>query len=267
MDIENIIKDYYNLYDEDSRFSSRHGRVEYLTTIAYIEKYLRPGMRIIEIGAATGRYSHYFARKGYRVDAVELVEKNIEIFRRNTEPGEDVTITQGNATNLTGIPSDTYDITLLLGPMYHLFSDADKKAALAEAKRVTKPGGLLYVSYCMNEASIINFGFVKGNIRRELEKGTITSDTFKCTSVPEYVFEIYRREEIDALTEPLGMTRLHFVGTDMYTRYFKDVIKAMDDETFELYLRYHMFICERPDMTGLSHHTLDILQKTEVPTV
>lgn len=91
----------------------------------YVEKYLKPNMRVLEIGAATGRYSHALAQKGYRVDAVELVEHNIEIFKQNTIEGEPVTITQGNAMDLSAFESDTYDITLLLGPMYHLFTRED----------------------------------------------------------------------------------------------------------------------------------------------
>ncbi len=55
--------------------------VEYITAMKYIDKYLKPNMRVLEIGAATGRYSHALAQKGYRVDAVELVEHNIEIFK------------------------------------------------------------------------------------------------------------------------------------------------------------------------------------------
>ena len=73
----------------------------------YIEKYLRPGMRILEIGAATGRYSRCFAQQGYRVDAVELVEHNIEVFKKNTKPGENISITQGNAKKLIGFVDDT----------------------------------------------------------------------------------------------------------------------------------------------------------------
>ena len=73
--------DYYNTHDEDVRLLSKHGRVEFLTTVKYIEQYLKDGMKIIEIGAATGRYSHYFAQKGFEVDAVELIEHNIEIFK------------------------------------------------------------------------------------------------------------------------------------------------------------------------------------------
>ena len=72
---------YYSGYDEEGRLLSRHGQVEYLTTMRYIEKYLRPGMRILEIGAATGRYSHALAQKGYAVDAVELIQHNIDIFK------------------------------------------------------------------------------------------------------------------------------------------------------------------------------------------
>lgn len=52
------LTNYYEGYDEEGRLVSKHGMVEYITTMKYIEKYLEPGMRIMEIGAATGRYSH-----------------------------------------------------------------------------------------------------------------------------------------------------------------------------------------------------------------
>ena len=67
--------------------------------------------------------------------AVELVEHNIEIFRQNTLPGEAVTVTRGNALDLTGFESDSYDVVLLLGPLYHLYTPADKRRALEEAIR------------------------------------------------------------------------------------------------------------------------------------
>ena len=74
METKEILGKYYENYDEDGRLRSRHGMVEFLTTMRYVRKYLRPGMRILEIGAATGRYSHSLARDGYQVDAVELLE-------------------------------------------------------------------------------------------------------------------------------------------------------------------------------------------------
>ena len=154
-----FLVDYYNTHDEDVRLLSKHGRIEFLTTVKYIEKYLKDGMKIIEIGAATGRYSHYFAQKGFAVDAVELIEHNIEVFKTKTLPGENVRIKQGNAIDLSEYPDNSYDATLLLGPMYHLFGFEDKQKALLEAKRVTKSGGIILVAYCMNEYSVLPFAF------------------------------------------------------------------------------------------------------------
>lgn len=130
--------DFYNSYDEEGRLETKYGAVEFLTTMRYIEKYIRQGDSVLEIGAATGRYSHALARRGYTVDAVELVEHNIEIFRKNTLPDEKITVTQGNALDLSAFPDNKYDITLLLGPLYHLYNDEDKRQALSEAIRVTK---------------------------------------------------------------------------------------------------------------------------------
>ena len=132
--------DFYNNYDEDRRLALRHGSVEFLTTMHYIEKYIKPGDRVFEAGAGTGRYSHALARQGYTVDALELVEHNIEIFRKNIQADEKITITQGNALDLSAFPDNTYNITLLLGPLYHLYSIEDKRRALREAIRVTKQG-------------------------------------------------------------------------------------------------------------------------------
>lgn len=111
MKTDQYLIDFYNQYDEDSRLAPRHGSVEFLTTMRYIEKYIRPGHRVLEVGAGTGRYSHALAGRGYAVDAVELVEHNIEIFRQNTRPGEPVTITQGNAMDLSAFPDDAYRTT------------------------------------------------------------------------------------------------------------------------------------------------------------
>lgn len=114
----------------------------------YIEKYIKPGDHVLEIGAGTGRYSHALARQGYAVDVVELVEHNIEVFRKNTLSTENITVTQGNALDLSAFPDNEYDITLLLGPLYHLYSEEDKRQALREAIRVTKQGGLYFCGLC-----------------------------------------------------------------------------------------------------------------------
>jgi SAM-dependent methyltransferase len=235
--------------------------VEFLTTLRYINKYLQPGMRILEIGAATGRYSHELACRGYAVDAVELVQSNIDIFIKNTQEGEKIRIRQGDARDLSFLADNTYDVTLLLGPMYHLFSREDQHIALSEAIRVTKPGGIVYVAYCGNEATMVQFVFQRGMIREERYRNLIDPVSFKASSDPAELFELYRKEEIDALIVPFCVERLHYVGTDLATNYMREAVDAMEDEIFNLYLQYHFAICERPDLVGASHHILDVLRK------
>lgn len=262
MDVQDYLKDFYETHcDEDARLRSRHGMVEFLTTMRYLEKYLKQGGRILEIGAGTGRYSHALARKGYTVDAVELLGHNIEVFKQNTLPGEPVTVRQGNALDLSGFGDDTYDLTLLLGPMYHLYTVEDQRRALAEALRVTKPGGVVFAAYCGSDATAIQGGFLKGMFREDRYKALIDPVTFNLASTPAEIFALHRKEDIDALMDGLPAERLHFVGTDMAAGYMPDAIEQMDGELYELYLRYHFATCERPDLVGASNHFLDIFRK------
>ena len=261
MEVLKVLTDYYGSYDEDSRLRSRHGSVEFLTTMRYVEKYLKPGMRVLEIGAATGRYSHTLARMGYKVDAVELVQHNIDIFKANTQPGEDVQIYHGNAKNLDMLGDDTYDVTLLLGPMYHLFTVPEQLTALNEAIRVTKKGGVIFAAYCGNEATMIQYCFGRGMIREPRYQKLVDPVTFKAASDPAELFQLYRKEDIDKLLAVFPVTRLHYVGTDMATNYMRQTIDEMDEELFQLYLQYHFAICERCDLVGASHHILDVFRK------
>lgn len=261
METMKALTDFYSNYDEDGRLLSKHGQVEYLTTMRYIEKYLRPGMRILEVGAATGRYSHALAQKGYQVDAVELVQHNIDLFKKNTKPGENITIRQGDARDLACFEDDIFDMTLVLGPMYHLFTVDDQLRALAEALRVTKTGGIIYAAYCGNEATMVQYCFGRGMILNPHLRSLIDPVTFKASSDPAELFQLYRKEDIDALMRGFHVKRLHYVGTDMATNYMRPVIDQMNDELFDLYLQYHFAICERVDCVGTSHHILDIFRK------
>ena len=261
MEIKNRLEQHYSGYDEDGRLLTRYGQVEYLTTMRYIEKYLFPGCRILEIGAGTGRYSHALARMGYTVDAVELTEHNLAILRKNTLPEEKLTATQGNALDLSGFEENTYDITLILGPMYHLYTDTDKQQALREAVRVTKRGGVVFAAYCMADPAIVQYAFRRGGLQDTVARGQLDLKTFKTTSYPFDLFELYRTEDIDALREQFTVTQLHYVAADGYTNPMRDTMEAMDEDTFEIFLQYHLATCERRDLIGFSNHTLDIFRK------
>ena len=259
--METDLNMFYENYDEDGRLLSRTGNVEFSTTMHFIQKYLKPGMRILEVGAATGRYSHTLARQGYRVDAVEFVQHNIDIFRSLTQPGEDVTIRRGDARDLSGFSDGTFDLTLVLGPMYHLFEESDRRQALREAVRVTKKGGVIFAAYCMLDASVLCYGFARNQLSGLIREERIDLNDFTQVRSRLDYFCLDRKESIDALRHGLGVTQLHFAAADGYAKHMENALNEMDEETYRLFLRYHLTVCERPDMVGISHHTLDIFRK------
>lgn len=87
------------------------------------------------------------------------------------------------------------------------------------------------------------------------------SESFRCISKPEDLFESVRIEEIYELTKDLGICREKILATDGATNYMREVVDAMDDETFDYWVRYHFSICERQDLIGATNHSLDILRK------
>ena len=258
----NYLEEYYNNYDEDERLLSRHGQVEYLTTMKYIEECLKgiSDPSILEVGAGTGRYSVTLAKKGLQVTAVELIEHNLEILRSKIEDTEPITAIQGNALDLTRFSDNSFDLTMLLGPMYHLYTKEEKLRALSEAVRVTKPGGHILVAYCMNEPTVIQYVFGLNHLHEVMDLNMLTLD-WHCISEPKDLFEMVRTEEIAELDSAVPVKRIKLVATDGATNYKREYIDAMDDEMFGKWMDYHFTICERQDLIGASHHTLDMLQK------
>ncbi len=256
------LENYYNNYDEDGRLLSQHGQVEYITTQKYIHECLHDicAATVLEVGAGTGRYSVSLAKEGYRVTAVELIRHNIEILESKIDGTEDITVLQGNAVDLSALPDSAFDVTLLLGPMYHLYTREEKIRALSEAVRVTKRGGYILVAYCMNEPTIIQYVFGLNKLHEVIELNMVTPD-WHCVSEPKDLFELVRTEDIASLDAEIPVERLKLIATDGATNYKREYIDAMDKMTFAKWMEYHLSICERQDLIGASHHTLDILQK------
>lgn len=258
------LEQYYNSYDEDGRLLSKHGQVEYITTMKYIHDllagYEKENIRILEVGAGTGRYSLALAHEGYRVDALELIAHNLEVLRSKILDTDKLCAVQGNALDLSVYEDETFDMTLVLGPMYHLPTEENKKKVLEEAVRVTKKKGFILIAYCMNEATVINYCFIKDHIGECLDNNMLTED-FHCIYTPENLFEMVRVEDIKKLTDQMPLERLGLIATDGASNYLKDVIDAMDENAFQMWLKYHLATCERQDLIGASNHSLDILKK------
>ena len=191
--------------------------------------------------------------------AVELVKYNLGILKSK---GSSVKAYQGTALNLSRFASNSFDMVLVFGPMYHLYTMEDKIKALAEAKRVVKPDGVVLVSYCMNEYSILTYGFKEGHIRESIASGKV-SEEFHVQAEPEDLYDYVRLEDIAAINAGAGMKRIEIIAADGPANYMRQILNAMDDEIYQTFIEYHLKTCERPELLGASAHTLDILQMEE----
>lgn len=256
--------DYYNKFCEEKRLDSRHGQVEYRITMEYIHKMLRlleqeqgtKELKILDIGAGTGRYSVPLSEEGYDVTAIELVNYNLGILRSKNSK---VKAYQGDACKLSRLKDHEYDLTLLFGPMYHLFSKEDKEQALREAKRVTRGNGIIMIAYVMNEYGLLTYGFKERHILECKAENRLTGE-YQCLSNPEHLYDYVRLEQMDALKDSVGLQRITVLSPDGPANYMRPFLRQLSEEEFEEFICYQRKVCERRDLIGAGAHTVDILR-------
>jgi len=256
---------YYNKFNEEKRLDSRHGQVEFITSMKYIHKYLaemeltkpKSEIKILDVGAATGRYSVPLAEEGYDVTAVELVKHNLARLKAK---GSSVKAYQGNAMKLKRFEDNSFDVVLVFGPMYHLHEKEEKLKALSEAKRVVRPGGVIFVAYIMNEYSVITYAIKEKHIKEGVETGML-DETFHCTKKANALYSFVRTEDIEELNQIAELSRVQVVAADGPANYIRTYLNALDEEEFKYFIQYHLSTCERADLLGASGHLVDILRK------
>lgn len=253
----NELEKYYCKFNEDKRLLSRHGQVEYYIAMKYIHEVIgkRKNLNIIDIGAGTGRYSIELASEGHNVTAIDLVKKNVSTIKLKSDK---VIAKQGSALKLK-FEDESFDVTLLFGPLYHLFTHEDKLKAISEAKRVTKKGGHILIMYLMNEYAFITYAIKEGHLKECLQDGKLDMN-FQCLTSESDLYSYVRLEEINKLAQDSNLNRVKIIGVDGATDYIRQIINKLSNEEFEIYKKYQETICERPELLGASSHVLDILK-------
>ena len=160
-------------YDADpakewNRLRKKQPYEKYIT-VHMMDRYIKQGDRILDIGGGPGHYSIHYARQGHDVTLFDLSGENVRFAKRKARQyGVRIDAVQGDALDLSRFEDNSFDTVFLMGPLYHLMNEESRVKAIREAARVLRPGGYLFSSF------ILMFGGVIYGLR-ELQD-TILSD-------------------------------------------------------------------------------------------
>ena len=261
---------FYDKNDEESRLTTNKARkVEFIITTTILNQYIEKHYKIIELGCGTGVYSFYYAENGNNVVATDITPKHIDTINQKLHQRKDninLSAEVVNATDLDNFESESFDVVLCLGPMYHLIDEYDREKCIRESLRVLKKKGILAVSY-INKHYVLNSIMTKDKsfltntfvdkvlntgIIMEGEKECFWTDAFFTTPI-----------EMEAFMSKFNIQITDHVGTDGLSPFLKDCIDNMSDEEYSVWLRYSLNSCREKSILGMSNHGLFICRKVE----
>ena len=259
MNIDQLIIKKYQAYDEDLRLKKdKAHQLEFITTTHFIDLYLKPKSKILEIGAGTGAYSIHYAKRGYSVDAVELVKSNLDRLNEKIESSMDIRSYMGNALDLSFLSDNTFDITLCLGPLYHLFCEEDMKKAIAECIRVTKPHGIIFFAYIPSDTVMINWLLRK---HRLLDYQRFYDNNFQIKQMPEECFSTWKMASFEKFLQDYPIHNLNNVGVSGLSIILSDYVNPLTDEEFSVWTDYHLKTCTDRETLGYNNEIICICEK------
>lgn len=257
---KDIVSGFYSSSDEDGRLgATRHGQLEYRTTMTFIRRYLTEGAKVLEIGAGTGRYSVALAKEGYDVTAVELLESNLAVLRENGKGIGNIRSYRGDATDLSRFADNSFDLTLVFGPMYHLYEPDEVGRAIDEAIRVTKPGGVLMFAF-ISVFGIMFSNYFSGNWAFG-QRENFTEDN-RVKHFKEQLFTGYDVTEFEDLFIGRPVERITTAGVDCLLESVEHGGRfELSDADFEAFARWYLAFCEKRELLGSTNHLLYICRK------
>ncbi|WP_160679914.1 class I SAM-dependent methyltransferase [Clostridium sp. C8-1-8] len=254
---DEILRFYHEFNDESERLESNPGRVEYITTMTYLNKAIPKNSSILDACAGSGKYAFALAKEGHSIVAGDLIDVNVNMIREQqkyTPVLKD--IYEGSILDLSRFKDESFDIVLNFGSYYHICEDDKREKSISESLRVLKKGGIYALAYINRYANF--FGHAEEmllNFNRfeyYMQKGHLENSNLFYASSPEMVENEMKKFNIN---------QLYNIASDGPLFCMRDTLEKMSEDTFERYVRMHLSMCENRTTLGISEHGLYIGKK------
>ena len=262
------IRAHYNAdpRKEWDRLQKKHPYEKYIT-IRMMDRYLRPGCSILDIGGGPGHYSIHYAKQGHPVTLLDLSDENVRFAKQKARQyGTRITALQGDALDLSRFPDESFDAVFLMGPLYHLMNEESRLRAIREAKRVLKTGGYLFSSF------ILMFGGVIYGLR-ELQETILWPKEqafFEVAAKNEslaleaftYSYMTTVRDAEKLLEAVPGLRTETVFGQESILAPYKNVLSRSPKKVRTAWYEYALRFCEREEYLTHTEHLMIVSVKT-----
>ncbi len=264
------ISDIKELYDNNPQYEDerldRH-QLEHDITWRYFKAYLPQKGEILEIGAATGKYTLELARRGYEIIAADLSENLLEINKQRAIENDlikKIKYVNLDARDLNKFRENSFDSILIMGPLYHLVLEEERKTVLKQALNLLKPGGKVFSSFISRHGI---FGTLMKKfpqwIEKQLEVRSVLEYGRDPVDAPKGGFRGYYATipEIKLLHEEVGFKKLVLAGVEPGISDDDDSYNNLDGTSRELWLDLLYEVSTNPTTIAASRHLLYIGEK------
>lgn len=258
---------FYNSDPEREHRRLEERQLEYDLTWRYLQEYLPGQGTVLEVGAATGRYTLELAQRGYLVTAVDLsVGLLAECRKRIAGAGleRQVRFVVADARALDEVAEGEFDAVLLMGPLYHLIAEADRKVALQQAFARLRKDGLVFTAFLSRFAVLADLikkrpGWieVQAEVRSVLERGR-RPDDFPRGGFRGYLAHV---SEIVPLHESIGFKTVTVAGVEPVISADDESYNRLEGQQRQLWLDLFYEISQERSILGASRHILYIGKK------
>lgn len=265
-DVSDIV-DYYSSDPEREHLRLDRHQLEHDLTWRYLNQYLPTQGSILEIGAATGRYTLELAKQGHEITAVDMSPELIEVGRKNIKNAglaKQVRFVENDARDLRQVVEKDFDAVLLMGPLYHLIAETDRKLALKEAFDRLRQGGIIFTSF------ISRFGIL-GDLMRNIPEWIEDQKKVRAMlatgkrpdGYPPGGFRGYfvKVSEIAPLHEEIGFQTINLAGVEPAISADDDSYNKLEGKQRRLWLDLLYELSTEMSVIGASRHILYIGEK------
>ena len=264
-DRSEIVEFYETLYDEAVRGESVSVQIELARTQEIVCRYLTtPGLRVADIGGGPGVHARWLANDGHHVTLVDPVARHVEAVRSIESSAGSLRAELGDARHLD-LEDGAFDAVLLLGPLYHLLEGDERRGALAEARRIVRPGGVVFA------AGISRFAALHDGLAREklfeegfremAERDLATGVHLNPQQRPGWFTTAYfhRPEELETEMAAAGFSDVEVLGLEGLAGWLTNLGARWSDERDRRVILDVLAALEsEPSLRGVSAHLLGV---------